>query len=98
MSKWNTGDPPAVGWYEASIIQQPNRYRWWNGKYWSWAVARDLPMPEILSLANQKTITNMPIYWRKIKGAKYGDACVGTAEQGEQQTKKKNSRTRATIK
>lgn len=32
---WNTGNPPAQGWYEASVQRKPRLYRWWNGKNWS---------------------------------------------------------------
>ena len=33
--KWHTGNPPAVGWYRASLWKRECIYRWWNGRVWS---------------------------------------------------------------
>lgn len=34
---WHKGPPPHVGWWAASVWQNENMWRWWNGKYWSHA-------------------------------------------------------------
>lgn len=33
--KWNKGNPPHIGWWEASNCQQRGIWRWWDGKSWS---------------------------------------------------------------
>lgn len=32
---WNAGPPPHVGWWNASISQDENAWRWWDGVQWS---------------------------------------------------------------
>ena len=33
--KWHKGPPPEIGWWPASLVQDHQCIRWWNGKYWS---------------------------------------------------------------
>lgn len=33
--KWNSGPPPHVGWWNASTRENPDMWRWWDGKQWS---------------------------------------------------------------
>jgi hypothetical protein len=35
MRKWHKGNPPCVGWYNASAIRKPKIWRWWDGQAWS---------------------------------------------------------------
>jgi hypothetical protein len=35
MRKWHRGPPPHVGWWNASLLQDPICWRWWNGGAWS---------------------------------------------------------------
>lgn len=37
MSKrtWNSGPPPHVGWWNASLFDDDEMWRWWNGASWS---------------------------------------------------------------
>jgi hypothetical protein len=35
MTTWHSGQPPSVGWYEASAILSRDTWRWWNGTHWS---------------------------------------------------------------
>lgn len=35
MSEWHRGQPPHVGWWNASVINMRNSWRWWDGKAWS---------------------------------------------------------------
>ena len=39
MSRWRKGPPPSVGWWPASVNRNHHLLRWWNGEYWSAAVA-----------------------------------------------------------
>lgn len=32
---WNSGPPPAAGWWPASRVKNPRTFRWWNGEAWS---------------------------------------------------------------
>lgn len=36
---WHKGPPPHVGWWNASTINDPNCWRWWDGKRWSISVS-----------------------------------------------------------
>lgn len=33
--KWNSGPPPSIGWWPASLARNPEALRWWDGKRWS---------------------------------------------------------------
>jgi len=33
--KWHKGPPPHIGWWNASLMNDPKSWRWWNGKHWS---------------------------------------------------------------
>lgn len=33
--KWHKGPPPEIGWWPASLVQDEQAIRWWNGKFWS---------------------------------------------------------------
>lgn len=33
--EWIKGDPPHVGWWNASDTRVHDAWRWWNGEYWS---------------------------------------------------------------
>jgi len=33
--KWNSGKPPHVGWWNASLARDHLLWRWWNGAQWS---------------------------------------------------------------
>jgi len=32
---WNPGPPPHIGWWNASVMEALDMWRWWNGKHWS---------------------------------------------------------------
>ena len=36
--EWFSGPPPSIGWYPASISQNWELLRYWDGSVWSWAV------------------------------------------------------------
>lgn len=33
---WHKGPPPFPGWWNASVQQDEDAWRWWDGKRWSW--------------------------------------------------------------
>jgi hypothetical protein len=33
--EWHKGEPPYPGWWNASAVENPDVWRWWNGEYWS---------------------------------------------------------------
>ena len=37
---WNTGAPPSIGWWPASLSRNLTTIRWWDGKTWSTDVYR----------------------------------------------------------
>jgi hypothetical protein len=34
--KWHSGAPPHAGWWNASINETPDCWRWWDGSHWSY--------------------------------------------------------------
>ena len=34
-TKWHRGPPPDIGWWPASLMRDPKRLRYWDGKGWS---------------------------------------------------------------
>ena len=71
--KWQTTNPPVVGWYEASTQNPPTQgiYRWWNGRWWSSAAMEEDDAEEAARSAATPLHTiylNHPtIKWRSIK-------------------------------
>jgi hypothetical protein len=49
--EWNSGAPPHIGWWEASIIRSSGLWRWWNGTRWSDAAISSDDMDEVLRCA-----------------------------------------------
>ena len=35
---WRKGDPPHMGWWNASMYRDKNTWRWWSGERWSHGV------------------------------------------------------------
>lgn len=35
VGKWRKGPPPSIGWWPASVSNDPQCLRWWDGKNWS---------------------------------------------------------------
>lgn len=78
--KWQTGDPPAIGWYEASTQSPPAKgiYRWWNGHWWSSAASAYDTAEEAADSATRALHTiytnHPPVRWRKIElGLEHGN-------------------------
>ncbi len=56
---WHKGPPPYVGWWNASDCHNHNSWRWWNGKYWSWAYFPD----ETPHCPPEKSLCFIPNEW-----------------------------------
>ena len=41
--EWHSGPPPYIGWWNASRNEapDPDTWRWWDGKHWSYFVFED---------------------------------------------------------
>ncbi len=51
--KWNSGKPPAPGWYNASVRHDPRAWRWWDGKQWSVVVYPIAPAEQAAKAAKK---------------------------------------------
>jgi hypothetical protein len=49
--EWHSGPPPHVGWWNASMNESPNTWRWWNGTAWSTACFQGIEINEIGRIA-----------------------------------------------
>jgi len=49
--EWHSGPPPHVGWWNASMNESPNTWRWWNGTAWSTACFQGTEINEIGRIA-----------------------------------------------
>jgi hypothetical protein len=38
MTKWHSGPPPSIGWWPASVNENPKFFRWYDGAEWSASV------------------------------------------------------------
>jgi hypothetical protein len=62
--KWNSGPPPAVGWWNASLTKHPAMWRWWNGKRWSIAAHDQHCAAEAAERAVVLSKSNNRVQWR----------------------------------
>ena len=63
MSKWHKGPPPSVGWWPASICENANMIRWWDGKNWSFPALECDPAERAAMYAKRVTGETLPIKW-----------------------------------
>lgn len=63
---WNTGNPPHIGWWNASEFRDPLAWRWFDGKKWS-RVAWAYSSPYIAAQAANHRVSSSwcmgPILW-----------------------------------
>ena len=50
---WHKGQPPHIGWWNASNRRSEIMWRWWNGHLWSWFA---LPMYSAKMAAESATV------------------------------------------
>jgi hypothetical protein len=63
MTKWHKGPPPSIGWWPASLCQDKNSLRWWNGEYWSRAVKSNFSMSLVIKYAKMRAPFQSTIKW-----------------------------------
>lgn len=52
---WNSGPPPHVGWWEASLANTRGIWRWWDGKNWSLGCTPSNSASDVSDLASSPT-------------------------------------------
>ena len=52
--KWHKGPPPEIGWWPASVFQDKEVIRWWDGQYWSAPALKEMKAKTAASLAQIK--------------------------------------------
>ena len=63
--KWRSGEPPAIGWWEASPFKTVGVWRWWDGREWSCGAEEDDCLRIVMMCASYKNPNkNQTIYWR----------------------------------
>lgn len=70
---WRKGPPHSIGWWPASMVNSPDAFRWWNGKFWSIAAFRNTPLKQVrkraqhADKAGQDLIewTDRPAWWHE---------------------------------
>ena len=60
---WYTGNPPHIGWWNASIARRNNIWRWWNGTEWSMNTTSRSTAEYAEIMANQKALVSFEIEW-----------------------------------
>lgn len=60
---WHKGPPPHVGWWNASINREPNRWRWWDGKKWSVSVTSRYKVKSAAYWAGVQSIFDGDVEW-----------------------------------
>ena len=62
---WNEGEPPHVGWWNASLFQDPHSWAWWDGKQWSVEAHDSYSAAQASACAERKsTLPEGSIEWR----------------------------------
>lgn len=61
--KWSYGEPPHVGWWNASFAQSHDSWRFWDGKSWSCAAHPHYNAKMARDSAKEKSAFNRIIQW-----------------------------------
>lgn len=66
---WVKGRPDSPGWYEASVQQKPNFFRWWDGERWSVFALRSHTAQQAAIRASIPFVLHPAdtMYWREVK-------------------------------
>lgn len=59
---WKGGNPPQIGWYNASAVKDRTCWRWWDGESWSGPAYPEYNQQELHNAINEK-VTNKKILW-----------------------------------
>lgn len=61
---WNSGPPPHIGWWNASMSMDDRVWRWWDGKGWSYSAMESYPLGQVIRRAmNPSNYTENEIQW-----------------------------------
>ena len=60
---WNSGPPPHIGWWNASVGGHNNSWRWWNGTEWSYNVSATDSATDVAHFAKQISPDQDRIKW-----------------------------------
>jgi hypothetical protein len=60
---WHKGPPPHVGWWNASVVEVHDAWRWWNGEFWSNVVYSAAGVRRIEERAAQKFYRQKDVRW-----------------------------------
>ena len=60
MSKtiWHKGPPPSIGWWPASLNQDRNILRWWDGEAWSFGAQKWMSPAKAAAVAGKRDDRN----------------------------------------
>lgn len=61
--KWREGEPPHVGWWQASRFKDGSYWRWWDGKCWSQPACDSYPPWLVEARAAAKTDFGVSEIW-----------------------------------
>jgi hypothetical protein len=61
---WHRGPPPSVGWWPASIFENSEVLRWWNGQGWSYPVDKTVRPFEVTLYAQIMSNCQRKIKWQ----------------------------------
>jgi hypothetical protein len=65
LTEWREGKPPRIGWWNASVGNNADARRWWDGSRWSVAVFQDYSDEEAEAAKHRKTAFHAHlIRWR----------------------------------
>lgn len=62
-SKWHSGPPPHVGWWNASNCRHEDAWRWWNGFSWSLDASSKYPAEKACDMAARIDTYQLDIEW-----------------------------------
>lgn len=64
-NRWNRGEPPHAGWWNASAVRAKDVWRWWNGKVWSWGASENSRSASAGKTAKRDgTVHQATVEWR----------------------------------
>lgn len=61
---WHKGPPPHVGWWNASLAQDEDCWRWWDGEEWSIASTKETsPEAADKRVSHKSTYSRLDMEW-----------------------------------
>jgi hypothetical protein len=60
---WHNGNPPHIGWWNASVNRNAGIWRWWDGTGWSLPVQDHRTAEDVTFLAKHIQVASSRIEW-----------------------------------